>query len=462
MTASSSTPQESQGPASAVSAATTGAYVAKVVDLVDANSQHLIGLGLDEARGRVLSDDAESVRSIVGSFAITARDGEIVRMARSLDRPLRFFLAKEVEGPMLVVAERIDEIGAYLEQLGYGDQFHPSYTRMVPAHHITTLRLIGCPDPNPVHRRFFEPSMGTLPADLDVIGERYVGALLDEVGAWLDAQDEKEPIGVLFSGGIDSGAVLLAMHHQILAKGQSAARLKAFTLAVDGGGEDLEQAREFLRRTDLGFLGEAIDAPASAVDPLAAVEVIEDYKPLDVECAAVALALLDGVRSRYPDWLLVADGDGGDENLKDYPIEENPELTIRSVVNNSMLYQEGWGVDAVKHSQTYSGGYSRGCVRTWAPVRRFDFQGFSPFTRPSLLAVAEAIPFKALTDGSHERLYALKGEVVRRGMKHHLGIDMPVFPKRRFQHGAVPEAHAARFDVPRHRYRRHFLGLYAS
>lgn len=438
------------------------AYVAKLVDLVDPQSQQLIGVELDEARRRVLSDDAEAVRSMAGSFALTARDGELVRMARSLDRPLRFFLAKEADGPMLIVAERIDEIRARLEQLGYGDQFHPSYTRMVPAHHITTLRLIGCPDPNPVHRRFFEPPMGTLPADLDAIGERYVGALLHEVAAWLDAQDEDAPIGVLFSGGVDSGAVLLAMHYQMLARGQSAARLKAFTLAVDGGGEDLEQAREFLRRTELDFLGEAIDAPASAVDPLAAVEVIEDYKPLDVECAAVALALLGGIRRRYPDWRLVADGDGGDENLKDYPIEENPELTIRSVVNNPMLYQEGWGVDAVKHSQTYSGGYSRGCVRTWAPVRRFDFQGFSPFTRPALLAVAEAIPFKALTDGSHERLYALKGEVVRRGVQRLLGIDMPIFPKRRFQHGAVPAAHAGRFDVPRHLYRRHFLGLYAS
>ncbi len=71
-------------------------------------------------------------------------------------------------------------------------------------------------------------------------------------------------------------------------------------------------------------------------------------------------------------WL---DGDGGDENLKDYPIEENRELTIRSVVNNRMLYHEGWGVDAIKHSLTYSGGLSRGYVRTYAPARRYGFAG---------------------------------------------------------------------------------------
>jgi asparagine synthase (glutamine-hydrolysing) len=38
---------------------------------------------------------------------------------------------------------------------------------------------------------------------------------------------------------------------------------------------------------------------------------------------------------------------------------------------------------------------------------------------------------------SVERLYALKGEIVRRGVKAITGMGMPVFPKRRFQHGAL-------------------------
>ena len=85
-------------------------------------------------------------------------------LARSLDRPMRYFLAKAADGPALIVAERIDEIAAELARRGWAAQFHPSYTRMVPAHHVTTLRLVGCPDPNPVHRRFFDPPRGTLPA----------------------------------------------------------------------------------------------------------------------------------------------------------------------------------------------------------------------------------------------------------------------------------------------------------
>ena len=133
----------------------------------------------------------------------------------------------------------------------------------------------------------------------------------------------------------------------------------------------------------------------------------------------------------------MVDGDGGDENLKDYPIEENPELTIRSVVNNTMLYQEGWGVGKIKHSLTYSGGLSRSYARTYAPAKHFGFEGFSPFTRPNVIEVAEGIPFTELTGMSVEKLYALKGEIVSRGIKAVADVNIPIFPKRRFQHGAL-------------------------
>jgi asparagine synthase (glutamine-hydrolysing) len=435
----------------------------RVVDLIDPASQQVREMSLDEARARLLESDPSTPLTIPGSFALVARDGDRVRLARSLDRPLRYFLAKEVSGPMLVVAERIDEIAEFLDGEGYGEQFHPTYTRMVPAHHTTTLRLIGCPDPNPTYERFFEPQMASATTDLDELGRRYVTAMHREVRSWLTAQADREPLGMLFSGGIDSGAVLLSLHRALLDSGQSAARLKAFTLAVEGGGSDGAQAREFLRRVELEMLGEVVEVEAGAIDPLRAVEVIEDYKPLDVECAAVNLALLEEIRRRYPQWRLMVDGDGGDENLKDYPLEESHELTIRSVVSNPMLYQEGWGVDRIKHSLTYSGGYSRGCVRTYAPLRRFGFVGFSPFTAPAVIREAEAIPFDELTQGSTDRLYRLKGEIVARGVRSVFGIELPVFPKRRFQEGALSrEVFERRFDRPAEEYRAHYLALHAG
>jgi len=430
-------------------------YIAQVINLIPDRSQHLWSGDLVSARRALLDADPASVLAINGSFALIAQDGERVVLARSLERPLRYFLAKAAAGPVLIVAERIDEIAAELERRGWSDQFHPSYTRMAPAHHVTTLRLIGCPDPNPSYQRFFDPPHGTLPPDLDLIGRHYIEALYAELRSWLAGQDRAAPIGVPFSGGIDSGSVLLCLHRLLLDEGQSPARLKAFTLSLDGAGDDARQAREFLRATGLEILGETIDVPSSSLDPLRAVGVIEDYKPLDVECAAVNLALLQEIRARYPEWRLLVDGDGGDENLKDYPIEANSELTIRSVVNNRMLYQEGWGVDSLKHSLTYTGGYSRGCVRGYACASRYGFVGFSPYTRSSVIGIAEAIPFAELTQGSHERLYALKGEIVRRGVRTVLGIEMPTYPKRRFQHGA-----GAIFTENEARYRRHFHALH--
>jgi asparagine synthase (glutamine-hydrolysing) len=437
--------------------------ISRVINLISEGSQRLWTVEESDARRRLLASDVDAVLRIDGSFALIAQDGERVVLARSLDRPMRYFLAKAADGPVLIVSERIDEIAAELARRGWGDQFHPSYTRMVPAHHVTTLRLIGCPDPNPVHRRFFDPPRGTLPKDLDLIGRQYIEAVYGELRRWLVVQHPAAPIGVPFSGGIDSGAILLCLYKLLLNEGHSPARLKAFTLSVDGEGEDVRQAHDFLSHTRLEMLGEIVEVSSSALDPLRAVGVIEDYKPLDVECAAVNLALLAGIRERYSDWRLLVDGDGGDENLKDYPIEENSELTIRSVVNNRMLYQEGWGVESIKHSLTYSGGYSRACVRTYACAREHGFEGFSPYTRPSVVAVAEAIPFAELTEGSHERLYALKGEIVSRGARSVLGLEMPVFPKRRFQHGSVSARQAARvFPQNEARYRGHFETLHAA
>lgn len=148
--------------------------------------------------------------------------------------------------------------------------------------------------------------------------------------------------------------------------------------------------------------------------------------------------------------------------MKDYPIEENSELTLRSVVSNVMLYHEGWGVGRLKHSLTYSGGLSRAYTRTYAPARLHGFENFSPFTRPAVIEMAEGIPFEELTQGSIEKLYALKGEVVARGVKAVTGIDMPIFAKCRFQHGAVSAARLReRLPVQETEYRRQFLSLYA-
>jgi len=437
-------------------------YLERVVDLTEATSNRLLNLTVEEARQRILRGPAEAVRQIEGSFALVAKEGKVVRLARSLDRPMRYFLAKQHAGPALVVAHRIDAIRDWLKQEGFEAQFHPSYTRMVPAHHIVQIHLVGCPDPDPVYERFFAPQRDAFPANPQELGENYIGALDREIRQWLGSIPAHEPIGVCFSGGVDSGAAFLVTYHNLLKLGMNPARLKAFTLSVDNG-PDLEQAKTFLDRLGLGLFLEVIEAEPAALDPLETIRIIEDYKSLDVESATMAVALCRGIRRRYPGWKFLIDGDGGDENLKDYPIEENPELTIRSVVNNRMLYQEGWGLGTIKHSLTYSGGFSRACTRSYAPAHHLKFEGFSPFTRPGIIEQAEGIPFIALTGYDVEKLYALKGDVVRRGVKSVTGFEMPVFPKRRFQHGAVSvERLRQRLPSPESAYRQYFLASYGK
>ena len=435
-------------------------YVERVVNLIKPDSHRIYNMSVQEAEQRILSGDPNGVEGIDGSFALLAKEGKTVRMARSMDRPMRYFLAKREEGPALIVAERMDAISEWLQEEGLGDQFHPSYTRMVPAHYVVEILLIGCPDPDPVYTRYFDPQKNTQPNDLDTIGARYIGALAEEIQKWISSLPAEEPIGVCFSGGIDSGAVFLTTHHVMQRMGTPLSRLKAFTLNL-GGGADVDQARSFLAQTGHALFLEEMQASIHDVRVEEVLKTIEDYKPLDVECAAMGLLLHRCIRAQYPGWTYLVDGDGGDENLKDYPIEENPELTIKSVLHNQMLYHEGWGVGKIKHSLTYSGGLSRSYTRTYAPGKSLGFEGFSPFTRPSVIRVSEGIPYIDLTDYHHSKLYDLKGDIVARGVKAVTGIEMPIFEKRRFQHGAISEAQLrGAITNNEQRLRRQFNALY--
>jgi asparagine synthase (glutamine-hydrolysing) len=422
-------------------------YVERVVDLTDPSGNIIYNMSHEEAVNILKSGDTDAIRKIDGQFALISVDGKTIRMARSIGRPLRYFIAKKAIGPILVIAERIDTIYNFLKKEGLDDQFHPSYTRMVPAHYITTIELLGCPDPNPVYSRFFTPKRNKLTNDPEIIGKEYMGALYLEIKKWLKYRAQTGPIGVTFSAGIDLG--------------ESPSRLKAFTLSVDGDGADLVQARKFLVSLNLEMFLEPIEISSTMLDWKKAVKVTEDYKSLDIQSATMNYALLQGIRSRYPEWKYIIDGDGGDENLKDYPIEENPELTIRSVLNNLMLYHEGWGVESIKHSLTYSGGLSRGYMRTCAPATMLGFEGFSPYTLPNVIEISEGIPYIDMTNWDHKKLYDLKGQIVSLGITAITRMEMPIFQKRRFQHGATSkDAFNNLFPSKEIAYRKEFLSTY--
>ena len=66
-------------------------YVERVVDLTDPDANQIYNLSIEEARRLLLKQPPEAVRGIEGSFALLARSGKTVKMARSLDRPMRYF-----------------------------------------------------------------------------------------------------------------------------------------------------------------------------------------------------------------------------------------------------------------------------------------------------------------------------------------------------------------------------------
>lgn len=412
------------------------AGVERLVDLEGSRAAGLTGATAGEVQEAVRRADTAALAHTGGHFAAAAREGQTVRLARTLGVPLRYFVAKMFHGPMLVTAERIDRLYAWCCEQGIGWQFDPLYTRMVPAHYLVEIDQVGCPDPNPRCRRFFDPPAGHGPADPAELGRAYAAAARESLRGWLAGLPESESIALSFSGGVDSGAVFLLARQALRDLGGDPDRIRAFTLDL-GGGEDAAQAERWVRELGLESHWERVRLEGARPDLEEAIAVIEDYHPLDVECAAASLLLQGALRERYPSLRYLLDGDGGDENLKAYPLEDS-DLTLSSVLKNPLLYQEGWGIDAIKHSLTYTGGLSRSYVRTYAPAARTGFTAFSPFTTRASMAAALAIPFETLVAGSGgaERLCGLKAEVVRAGVEAETGLRMPVFPKRRFQEGA--------------------------
>ena len=61
----------------------------EVIDLTDHSRNLLFNCTLEEATAIVASGNPESIATIEGHFAIMARHGHIIRMARTLQLPMR-------------------------------------------------------------------------------------------------------------------------------------------------------------------------------------------------------------------------------------------------------------------------------------------------------------------------------------------------------------------------------------
>ena len=140
-------------------------------------------------------------------------------------------LAKRAEGPALIVADRMDAIVEQLRKEGLGDQFirpTPAWSRHTmwskSSWSDARIRIRCIPG---ISRRTYSP------ADLDVIGRRYVGRVADEIAKTPRALPTGA--GGVASGGVDSGLVARTTYQVMRQMGMNPARLKAFTLNFGDG-----------------------------------------------------------------------------------------------------------------------------------------------------------------------------------------------------------------------------------
>ncbi|MBM3458895.1 MAG: asparagine synthetase B family protein, partial [Armatimonadetes bacterium] len=141
------------------------AGVERLEDGLGLRTNGLTGVDAPTVQTAVLHGDRERLAATDGHFAAVGRDGQTVRLARTIGLPLRYFVAKLFHGPFLVTSDRIDCLYQWCCRQKIGWQFDPLYTRMIPAHYLVEIDQIGCPDPNPRYHRFFCPSVAGGPAD---------------------------------------------------------------------------------------------------------------------------------------------------------------------------------------------------------------------------------------------------------------------------------------------------------
>jgi asparagine synthase (glutamine-hydrolysing) len=72
--------------------------VHRVVNLIEDSDLRILNMSVAAARALLRDPRPDALLDVHGSFALAARAGETVLMARSLDRPMRYFLAKEKIG----------------------------------------------------------------------------------------------------------------------------------------------------------------------------------------------------------------------------------------------------------------------------------------------------------------------------------------------------------------------------
>ena len=124
--------------------------VSRIVDLLDPSLNRIGNMSVDEARRRVLDGEPRRRardRRILRARGRRRRDRPAGAVARSPDALLPGQAARGARA--LRRRPHRHAARARSTATASAGQFHPSYTRMVPAHYVVEIALVGCPDPDP-------------------------------------------------------------------------------------------------------------------------------------------------------------------------------------------------------------------------------------------------------------------------------------------------------------------------
>lgn len=404
--------------------------------------------------------DQGIMKSLGREFAVAElekdMDGNVcLSSERTLGVPARVACQQVGASTRFFVAHTIREIAeAWEKDVPAGIRikpFHPSYTEMWTAGHKITV-----PANNPRARQYewrmsdpaYRPKASLLPADIHEVGKAFADATVGACRDHLADIPDHEAIGVSLSGGMDSSGVLALLLFTLESLGRSNT-VHAFTLAVDGGGSDLAQARIVANILRSRFPGRVafheILADSSAIDREALLvevaNIIEDYRPLDLGAALAGTVLFRAIaerqkRGEIPLIRHAFDGDGGNEVFRDYPLAHWSHRSIRmdELWENPYLFLLGDDRRKLGFNPVYSAGISRGYVRTFATARHFGVIPHSPLIDRRVVEMCAQMPLKELAP-NEEALHRIRGLAVQSGIETIANLRLPLFQKSYFQEG---------------------------
>ena len=425
----------------------------ELINLLDPRFNKLYGCSLDEA---LVALRASQLTSLPGEFALACLDEDhnAVTATRTIGVPARIACQLVSSDHMrIIIAHTIAEIRqawtiGLPTSMGWLKPFDPTYTEMLPAFFTETISLDNLRQrtyrwflQGPEHKRYVQSNQ--LPANAQQIGNEYVRLLQAVILDQIELIPANEPIGVALSGGADSMVITTVLLETLRQCGRNNP-VSAVTLAINEGGSDLPQAQkvaEILGQRHPNFHLQVIRINSNDVN-LAALKqesmlTLEEYHSRDVECGMAGLLLHQGLGGNNRLSLRYAfDGDGGNEIFQDYPREDQGYgiVPLEDVLADPLLFLLGYERSKLAFNPVFSSGLSRAYTRTFNPARRYGVIPFSPLVDRRLIDFGQRLPL-AQFDPKH--LPALRPEAVRLGVRSTFGLDLPAFPKARFQEGCA-------------------------